>query len=157
MSVTTAAEGGSVLVEYAVRDWLRTRPELMELDEQYRNRTSNTLESRRVLSNDTRRIDLDYTGSGSYVVLYRAGGGPASTYPQDRSIITFHCYGSTRHAAALLVGGLQVALQSLNETPLNEQVHGNGAAVQSVTWLPTSDGAARYVLIALVSARRVLA
>lgn len=137
--IESAALLSAPLTEFAVRDYLRTRSAVKSC-----------------VGNDSRRIDLDYSGTGNYLVMYRAGGAPRSTLPLDTAILTFHCYGSTRHAAALLEAALVTVLQSLNAQNLNDDTYCQAASVLSRgAWLPTSDGRARYIVTAGVTARRV--
>lgn len=136
MSEMTVGEATATLTEFAVRDYLRTVPGVLAR-----------------VSNDTRRIDLDYSGTGTFLVLYRSGGGPYRGLPMDQAVLTLHCYGSTRHAAALLEAQAVLALQALSNTPLNDTVFAYGASILARgQWLPDA-GAARYVVTANVRTR----
>lgn len=134
----TVAEYAHVLTEFAVRDYLRTVTAV-----------------KAAVGNDTRKIDLDYstTGRSTYLVMYRSGGAPAELVPVDRALLTFHCVGSTRHAAEILRVALTQALRTLNGTNLNDTVFCYGATVESVSWLPFEDGTPRYVVSSLVLTR----
>lgn len=123
--------------ELAVRTWLRTRSAVVSL-----------------LSNDTRRIDVDAPKEGrDYVALYRAGGAPDRYVPLDTAAITFHCYGGTRKKALDLQTAIVGALHSMSSETLSEGVFGRDAEVLSAFWLPDGDHA-RYVVTALVTASR---
>lgn len=139
--MTTLAESTAVLTEFAVRDYLRTVPGLLER-----------------VSGDTRKIDLDYSGKGTFLTLYRAGGFPHRSLPMDRALITFHCWGTTRHAAALLEVQLVKALRSLSSTQLNADVFCFAAEVTSSgAYLPSSEGQHRYVASAAIDTRQAAA
>lgn len=120
--------------ESEVRDYLRDDETLMGL-----------------LNGDEKRVNMEWTGNAnaSHVVLYRAGGNMAGHYPYDLPVVAIHCYGSTRPAAASLASEVARAMRdiSMRNAPLCS------ASVESVLYLPTTDGVARYVVTTVVTAR----
>ena len=133
----TLIEAATPLTLYAVRDWLRTQNDLIA-----------------TLGNDRRCVDLSYTGSSeTYITLYRAGGFPVPGRPFEASLITFHCWGASDRAAALVAQALTRSLGSLSTTRLNKDVVALGARVQSTTDLAGEDGHSRYVVVSTINAR----
>ena len=90
-------------IEMGIRDMLRTKTELLSL-----------------LANDTRKIDLDYTGNArTYIVFYKAAGGMSRYVSTDDGIYTFHCYGASRHAAMSLATALAGVLHAVDSEAYN--------------------------------------
>ena len=119
--------------EAAVREYLRSRTGLMGL-----------------LNNDPKRLNMEWTGDAraSRVNLYRAGGSQDSYVPIETAIITFHCYGTTRPAAADLADAVALEMRRVRTSPDSPL---RSARVESLNWLPTSDGVARYVVTTVVT------
>jgi hypothetical protein len=121
------------LFEQEVRDYLRNDDVLMAL-----------------LNGDVSRVNMDWSGnvSASHVVLYRAGGQRDGYRPLDTPVIVVHCYGSTRPAAATLASAVAASLQNMDSraTPLLD------CNVESINYLPTTEGVARYVVTTSVTA-----
>jgi hypothetical protein len=123
--------------ELAVRDWLRTVPELLT-----------------AVGNDPRRIDVDYSGTKTvtHMTMFRSGGGPSVWTPLDDAVMTFLCWGKGRGAALSLATTLADTLRTTTEIPLNEDAWLRGSSVQSVLWMPDEDGQPRYAVIARITA-----
>lgn len=121
-------------LEADVRDYLRGSAPLMAL-----------------LQNEPARLNLEWKGAmtATHVTLYRSGGAMSDYLPHDNPAIALHCYGSTRPAAADLSDMVARVLRQMSQvdTPLLS------ASVESVNYLPTPDGVARYVVTALVTAQ----
>ena len=118
--------------EGALRDYLRSDPTVLGL-----------------LNDDDRRINMEWTGDtrASHVTLYRAGGNLHSLAPLDYPALTVHCFGSTRPAAATLADAVAAAVNDIDSRHL-PLTSGN---VESITYLPTTDGAARYIVTTTVT------
>jgi hypothetical protein len=127
-----------VSMEAAVRDYLRTVPAVMGL-----------------LNNEERRLNMEWSGDAraTRVTLYRAGGNLHGYAPLDFPVITFHCYGSTRSAAATVAEAVAAAVNNIDSRHLPL----TSGSVESTTYLPTEDGAARYVVTSSVTAINGLA
>jgi hypothetical protein len=121
-------------MEAEVRDYLRTDETLMGL-----------------LNGDEARVNMDWNGNvqASHITLFRAGGNVNSYYPHDYPVVVIHCYGSTRPAAADLAYEVGRAIRDISaiNTPLLD------ASVESIVYLPTTEGVARYVVTTVVTAR----
>lgn len=124
--------------ELAVRDWLRSQASLTDL------------------LGGTAKIDLDPDPTLPCVVVYRAGGTTDAYVPLDRALLGFDCWGTERSRKAAM--DLQVALTNclsgLASEDLNSEVFGYSALVESVLYAPDAGGRHRYVVTALVTARR---
>lgn len=120
-------------VEAAVRDYLRADTILMGL-----------------LNDEERRVNMEWSGDprASHVTLYRAGGNLHAYAPIDLPVITVHCYGSTRSSAATVADAVAAALNNVD----NRSLPLTSGSVESINYLPTSDGAARYVVTGTVTA-----
>lgn len=120
-------------LEIEIRDYLRQQDEVMEL-----------------LNDEPARLNLEWKGNlnATHVTLYRAGGGQHEYVPVDSPAVTLHIFGSTRPAAVAICDRICAALWRItnNDEPLQ------CGYVESVNWLPTSDGVARYVVVASVTA-----
>jgi hypothetical protein len=123
-----------VSIEGTVRDYLRTDTTVMGL-----------------LNNDPKRLNMDWSGDvrASHVTLYLAGGDYSAYLPHQHPVLAIHAFGSTRPAAADLAEAVALAMRSLSQadTPLLS------ASVESVNWLPTPEGVARYVITTVVVAQ----
>jgi hypothetical protein len=123
-----------VTVEAQVRDYLRGQDSVMDL-----------------LNTDPLRLNMEWKGnmSATHVTLYRAGGAAHEYYPHHFPALAIHCYGSTRPAAAEVADAIALALRRVTQadSPLLS------AAVESVNWLPTTDGVARYIVTTVVTAQ----
>jgi hypothetical protein len=121
-------------VEQLTRDYLRTDETLMGL-----------------LNGDEKRLNMEWSGDlrASHVTLYRAGGNMDDYLPHDHPVIAIHCYGSTRPAAADLAEASALAMRRLTQAddPLLS------ASVESINYLPTPEGVARYVITTVVVAQ----
>jgi len=121
-------------LEAQVRDYLRADETLMGL-----------------VNGDEKRVNMDWTGNmaASHVTLYRAGGNMSDYLPHDHPAIAVHCYGSTRPAAADLAEASALALRRMTQadSPLLS------ASVESIVYLPTPEGVARYVVTTVVTAQ----
>lgn len=120
--------------EAQVRDYLRGNATVMGL-----------------LNNDVARLNMDWAGNmaATHATLYRAGGAMDDYVPHDHPAIAVHCYGSTRPAASTLAETIGLALRSMSQadSPLLS------ASVESINYLPTPEGVARYVVITAVTAQ----
>ena len=118
-------------VEFALRDWLRSRTALMT-----------------ALDGDTKRVDLEFKGplTAKHVTLYRAGGAQHPYVPTETAFISVHCYGQSRAQAWSLTDLVAAALRAMIDEPLNPDVRGHGATVESIAWLPASEDTPRYVV-----------
>lgn len=127
----------SASVEAAMRDYLRGRPSLMAL-----------------LNGEDARLNLEWTGNlkATHITLYRAGGGYDDYQPLQTVAITFHCHGTTRMVASDLAETLAAEVRRIVQGPLNDSVKAKSASVESLTWVPTSDGSPRYVVTTVVTA-----
>jgi hypothetical protein len=123
-----------VSLEQDVRDYLRGKPALMAL-----------------LNDDERRLNMDWSGDAraTHVTLYRAGGQQDDYIPYETAVITLHTYGTTRPVAADLADA--VALEMRRVTQADKPLL--SASIESINWLPTADGGARYVVTTVVTAR----
>lgn len=119
--------------EAALRDYLRTDTELMGL-----------------LNNEERRVNMEWAGDtrATHVTLYRAGGNLHGYSPLDFPALTLHCYGSTRSSAAAVADAVAAAVNNID----NRHLPLTSGSVESVNYLPTQDGAARYVVTTTVTA-----
>lgn len=123
--------------ELAVRDWLRTVPAVTSL-----------------VGNDSRRIDVDYSGSKdlTHITMFRSGGAPAEFLPFDDAVMTFLCWGKGRGSALTLATTLAETLRSTREVALNANAYLRGCQVASTFWNPDEDGTPRYAVIARITA-----
>jgi hypothetical protein len=121
-------------MEAEVRDYLRADETIMGL-----------------LNGDEKRLNMDWTGNvnATHLTLFRAGGNVNGYYPYDLPVMIIHVYGSTRSAAADLAYEVGRAIRdiSMRNAPLLS------ADVESIVYLPTTDGVARYVVTSVVTAR----
>lgn len=124
--------------EIVVRDYLRDDDTLMGL-----------------LNGDETRLNLDWSGNlnATHITLYRAGGNQHDYMPLQSPVIVVHCYGSTRQAACGL--GDQVAVTLRAASNANAPI--DSASVESVIYLPTADGVARYIVTSVVTMHMALA
>lgn len=120
-------------IEVVVRDYLRAQPGVSSL-----------------VNDDPTRINLEWKGDAraTRVVVYRTGGGQHPYLPLHQPVLTFSVYGSTRPAAAGLADAIVQALSRI--TQVNEPLQ--SCEVVSVSWVPAPEGAARYIVIAQVTA-----
>lgn len=130
-------------LEFALRDWLRTRSNVMDL-----------------LDADPRRLDLDWRGEerATHVVLYRDGGGQDLYTPTETGFFTLHCYGTTRKVASDLANAVAYELRRLQAAALNNAVTAYWARVETLAWLPGNAGSQvipRYVVTTSVMATTV--
>lgn len=118
--------------EALVRDFLRADETVMGL-----------------LNNDPKRLNMEWVGDlrATHATLYRAGGDLHDYLPTQSPVIVVQCYGSTRPAASGLAEAVAMSLRSMSQadTPLLS------ATVESIIWLPTPDGVARYVVTTVVT------
>jgi hypothetical protein len=123
-----------VSLEATVRDYLRSRPNLMAL-----------------VNGDVKRVNMEWTGpsQASRVNLYRAGGGQNDYVPIETAAITFHCYGSTRPAASDLADAVAREMRAIHSTPGSPLL---SASIESHGLSYTPDGVARYVVTTSVTA-----
>lgn len=121
-------------MEAELRDYLRGDEALMAL-----------------LNNDEKRLNMDWTGDvrATHVTIFRAGGNINGYYPYDLPVLVAHCYGSTRPAAADLAYEVSRAIRAISmaDSPLLS------ADVESVVYLPTTEGVSRYVVTTVVTTR----
>lgn len=123
----------------------------MSLEADVRNylRTDETLMG--LLNDDEKRVNMEWSGDAraSHVTLFRAGGNMNAHYPHDYPVVVVHCYGSTRPAAADLSEAVALSMRRLSQAdaPLLS------ASVESVNWLPTPEGVARYIVTTVVTAQ----
>ena len=119
-------------VELDMRDYLREQETLMSL-----------------LNDDPKRLNMDWTGNlnATHVTLYLAGGSMNDHNPLSRPVLGIHCFGSTRSAAAALSDEVAKQIRAIGpeDRPLCS------ATVESVVYLPTTDGVARYVVTTAVT------
>lgn len=130
--------------EMAVRDWLRTVPEVVA-----------------AVGGDSRKIDVDYSGdpASTHLSMFRAGGAPERNFPMDTCFMDFDCWGRGRGAALTLSTVLMEAIRATRETQMNDSAYLHGGEVLSSSWLPDPTGQARYVVSAVlwVTAREAVA
>lgn len=121
------------MIEIAVRDYLRSQPAVTSL-----------------LNDDPARLNIEWKGDvrATRITLYRSGGGLHYYVPLDHAALTLNVYGSTRPAAAQLADAVIGALWRVTNADEPLQC----CEVESVFWLPASEGAARYVVITQVTA-----
>jgi hypothetical protein len=123
-----------VSTEAQVRDYLRANSTVMGL-----------------LNNDEKRLNMEWSGNmaATHVTLYRAGGDMHDYLPHDHPALAIHCYGSTRPSAADLAETVALALRSMSQadTPLLS------ASVESINYLPTPEGTARYIVTTVVTSQ----
>jgi hypothetical protein len=126
-----------VSVEAQVRDYLRADTTLMGL-----------------VNGDEKRVNMEWSGNmaASHVTLYRAGGNMDDYLPHDHPAIAIHCYGSTRPAASELAETAALALRRMSQA--NDPLL--SASVESINYLPTPEGVARYVVTTVVTAQLAL-
>ena len=76
--------------------------------------------------------------------------------PRDNAVMSFDCWGtSTSRMAALdLADALCDDLYAMAQEPLNDSVYGYGAQIASTIWMPDTGGRSKYVVTAVVSARK---
>lgn len=121
-------------IEAVVRDYLRSRTDLMAL-----------------VNGDAKRVNMEWSGDArsTRVNLFRAGGGQDDYTPLESAVVALHCYGSTRPAAADLADAVAREMRAVRSTPDSPL---RSASVESLNWLPTTDGVARYVVTTSVTA-----
>jgi hypothetical protein len=121
-------------LEQAVRDYLQSDTEVMAL-----------------LSNDEKRMNMDFKGDerSAHVTIYRAGGRANDYFPHDYPIIALNCFATSRSAAAAIADAVALSMRAITQanTPLVS------ASVESLIYLPTVDGTARYVVTTVVTAQ----
>jgi hypothetical protein len=133
--------------ELAVRNWLRGKQSLTSL-------LTAPAATRGLQA--TALVDLDPHPELPCVVVYRAGGQTDANLPLDRAVLGFDCWGtsSSRKSAMDLQVALLGALTGMASEPLGPDVYGYHALVQSALWSPDPGGRSRYVVTAVVTARR---
>jgi hypothetical protein len=119
-------------IEELIRDYLRGDADVMAL-----------------LNDDPERVNMEYKGNtkATHVTLYRAGGFQHEYAPLDFALVTLHCYGTTRSVAARLADEIARALRAVS----NYHAPLQSASVQSLGFLPTGDGTARYAVTTSVT------
>jgi hypothetical protein len=127
-----------VSTESVLRDYLRTRPAVMGL-----------------LNDDPKRLNMDWQGDmrATHVTLYIAGGNYHDYAPLHNPLIVFHCFGSTRPAAADVAEAVALEIRRIHEghKPLCS------GEVLSLLYVPTTDGVARYIVTTYVTMKLGLA
>lgn len=124
--------------EASLRDYLRADTTIMGL-----------------LLNDDRRLNMEWTGDprATHVTLYRAGGNLHDYVPLEFPALVLHCYGTTRSAAATVAEAVAAAVNNIDSRHLPL----TSGSVESVNYLPTAEGAPRYVVTTTVTAVNGLA
>lgn len=124
--------------EASLRDYLRADTTIMGL-----------------LLNDDRRLNMEWTGDprATHVTLYRAGGNLHNYAPLEFPALVLHCYGTTRSAAATVAEAVAAAVNNIDSRHLPL----TSGSVESVNYLPTAEGAPRYVVTTTVTAVNGLA
>lgn len=121
-------------VEAQIRDYLRGDTNVMGL-----------------LNDDETRMNMEWKGaiSATHVTLYRSGGAMHDYLPHDFPAVALHCYGSTRPSASTLAEAVARSLREMSaaDTPLLS------ASVESINYLPTPEGTARYIVTTVVAAQ----
>ncbi len=128
--------------EMAVRDWLRTRPSLLEL-----------------LSNDSRRIDVEPHPSAACIAVHRVAGRSVRNLPIDYASLSWHCWspagtGASRMTAQRLSVALQGEIESLQSpTPFNADTIGLAGEWLGSYYSPGQGDRHRYVVNGNIAAR----
>lgn len=115
------------MIEIAVRDYLRSQPELMAL-----------------LNDEESRLNLEWKGDlrATHVTLHLVGGERHYYLPVGSPALMVHCFGSTRLSAAQVTEAVEQALWTLDSRAAPLQC----AEVVGTQFLPTPDGVSRYVV-----------
>jgi hypothetical protein len=123
-----------VSIEADVRDYLRGDSAVMGL-----------------LNGDITRLNMEWKGAmtATHVTVHLAGGDYSSYLPHQHPVIVAHCFGSTRPSAADLADAVALSMRRISQAdaPLLS------SSVESINWLPTPEGVARYVVTTVVTAQ----
>lgn len=111
------------LSDLAVRDLVRVLPETLSL-----------------LSNDTRKIDIEFgrTTLCPYILVYRQGGTLDRNTGIDRASIVLQCYGKTRMTSLRLALTVSAELADVRNVQIGNTVIASLKDF-SVSWAPDRD------------------
>lgn len=98
-----------------------------------------------LVSNDIRRIDIEYSGDcKTFIIVHRAGGNVSEFVNYDEPTIVFNCYGSTRNNALNLSKALVEELSLVRHKIVGDAyIASFGPA--SIAWIPDQQHP-RYVV-----------